>query len=62
MIERGVALREYRFQWPQFDAAFALGFMRALMLMLIVAGVAWLVYALVGRMGLAAKDVTTGER
>ncbi|HEY9229236.1 MAG TPA: HupE/UreJ family protein, partial [Gemmatimonadaceae bacterium] len=41
MLERGSALREYRFQWPSFDAAFAAAGMRALLLLLIVVGAAW---------------------
>jgi hypothetical protein len=42
MLERWSTLREYRFQMPVFDAAFAASGMRALMLLLIVVGAAWL--------------------
>jgi hypothetical protein len=42
MVERGDALRQYRFEWPAFDALFLAGAMRWLMLLLIVGGAIWL--------------------
>jgi hypothetical protein len=41
MLERGGALREYRFQMPVLDAALLAAGMRAVMLLLIVVGAAW---------------------
>lgn len=41
MLERGTALREYRFTWPTLDAAFAASAMRAGMLALFVGAVLW---------------------
>ncbi len=50
MLERGSALRQYRFQWPALDVTLLIGAMRALMLILIMVGAVWLLYGLVGRM------------
>jgi len=50
MLERGAALRQYEFEWPTIDAAFAVSAMRALMLVLIVVGAAWGLYALYRRL------------
>jgi hypothetical protein len=50
MLERGAALRQYEFEWPTLDAAFAAGAMRALMLALIVAAAAWGLYWLYRRL------------
>ena len=41
MLDRGAVLREYRFQVPSFDFAFAVSGMRVLMLLLIVVGAGW---------------------
>ncbi len=41
MLDRGAALREYRFQSPTLDMSFAIGLMRWAMLALIIVGVAW---------------------
>ena len=50
MLERGGSLRAYEFRWPAFDAAFAVGAMRAAIVM-IVAGVAmWLLATMRGRL------------
>jgi hypothetical protein len=65
MIERGATLSLYDVQLPTFDAAFAAGAMRALMLLLIVIGAGWLLYGLVGKLGrptgtpAAPQDSTT---
>jgi hypothetical protein len=50
MLDRGEVLRQYRFEWPALDAAFAASAMRGLMLLLILAGAAWAMYALYGRL------------
>jgi hypothetical protein len=50
MLDRGAVLRQYEFQWPAFDLALAAGAMRALALLLILAGAAWLMYGLYGRL------------
>ena len=59
MLERGSALREYRFQWPALDVAFAISAMRWTVLALIVVGVAWGLSALMGR--LLRADPVGGE-
>src|SRR5262245_25431746 len=41
MLERGAALRQYEFEWPAVDAAFAVSAMRALMLVLVVVAAVW---------------------
>jgi len=51
MIDRGTVLMQYRFQMPVFDAAFAAGAMRALMLALIVGAAGWGLFELYGRLG-----------
>ena len=50
MTERGSVLRQYRFEWPALDVALAADVMRALMLVLIVAGAAWLMLSLARRL------------
>jgi len=58
MIDRGAALAQYRFEWPALDAAFGAALLRALMVLVIVAGAAWLL-SLFTRGG-AARAVTRG--
>jgi hypothetical protein len=41
MLERGASLKEYQFDWPTLDLAFAASAMRAAMLLLIIAAAAW---------------------
>jgi HupE / UreJ protein len=43
-IDRGDALLQYQFQMPVIDALFLAGLLRWLMLLVIVAGLAWLVF------------------
>jgi hypothetical protein len=43
LIERGAQLRQFRFEWPELNAALLAGTMRWLMVIVAVAGVAWLV-------------------
>jgi len=42
--ERWAALRQFRFQWPVVDAAFLAGAMRWMMLVVVAAGLYWLVF------------------
>lgn len=44
MTERGGALLEYQFAWPATDLALAAAALRAVMLLLIVSGAAWLLH------------------
>jgi len=46
MTERWDKLRQFRFQWPEFNAALLASLMRWLMVMVIAAGVVWLVSTL----------------
>jgi hypothetical protein len=50
MTERAAVLRQFRFQWPALDLALLASAMRALMLILILAGVVWLLWWLFGRL------------
>jgi hypothetical protein len=45
MTERAGRLRQFRFEWPSIDAAMLAGAMRWLALLLIVAGLAWVVFS-----------------
>lgn len=44
MTERADVLRKYQFEWPAIDAAFLAGAMRWLMLLVVAAGLYWLVF------------------
>jgi len=44
MIDRAERLRQYRFEWPAFDAALLASAMRWLMVIVIVAGLGWVVF------------------
>lgn len=41
MLDRGAALREYRFEWPVLDASFAVSVMRASMVAIVAACALW---------------------
>lgn len=56
MLDRGAALREYRFQWPAFDLALLASAMRWLMLLLIVGGIVWMLSALMERLARSGAD------
>jgi len=43
-IDRGDVLLQYQFEWPVIDALFLAGLVRWLMLLVIIAGFAWLVF------------------
>jgi hypothetical protein len=62
MLDRGAALRQYEFEWPTIDAAFAVSAMRALMLVLIVVAAVWAMYGLYRRLLVGAKREPDGER
>jgi hypothetical protein len=49
MIERGGALRQYRFEWPAFDLVLLAALMRWLMLLMIIGGAMWLLRHLIRR-------------
>jgi hypothetical protein len=49
MLDRGAILRQYRFQMPTFDLAFAASAMRGAMLVLIVLGAGWVMLELYRR-------------
>ncbi len=49
MLDRGAALRAYRFEWPALNAALAAGLMRGLMLLLLLSGVVWVMAGAVRR-------------
>ena len=42
MIERGTILSKFRFQWPEFNAAFLASLLRWMMAAVILAGILWL--------------------
>ncbi len=44
MTERWELLRKFRFEWPALDAAFLAGVLRGLMLLVVAAGLYWLVF------------------
>jgi HupE/UreJ protein len=56
MIERLGMLRRFRFQWPVVDAAFLAGAVRWMMLMVVAAGLYWVVFNVIG-MGKRRRDV-----
>ena len=61
MLDRGAALRQYEFEWPAIDAAFAVSAMRALMLALIVVAAVWAMYGLYRRFGVGQWGTGNGE-
>jgi hypothetical protein len=61
MLDRGAILRQYPFSWPAMDRAFLVSVMRASMVLLLVVGVIWILYAQLGRLlEPAAGDGTAG--
>jgi hypothetical protein len=48
LLERLGMLRQFRFQWPVIDAAFLAGAVRWVMLMVVAAGLYWLVFSVLG--------------
>ena len=60
MLDRGAALREYQFQFPVVDLAFAAGVMRWLMLALVSLGAAWLLLGIFARLPGWEEEQTRG--
>jgi hypothetical protein len=56
MLERYGALSRFRFEWPVLDAAFFVVVLRWLMLLVALAGVAWVIFGVIGRRGASAKS------
>jgi hypothetical protein len=50
MTDRFSLLRQYQFQWPTLDTAFAVDAMRALMLLLVLGAAVWILNGVFGRM------------
>jgi hypothetical protein len=50
MLDRGAALREYQFEWPVFDAQFAISVMRASIVVIIALVALWAMSALGNRL------------
>jgi hypothetical protein len=48
LTERADVLRKYRFEWPALDAAFLASSMRWMMLLVVAAGLYWLVFGVLG--------------
>jgi hypothetical protein len=55
MADRASALRQFELRWPALDTAFLAGAMRALMLLLIIAGFGWLMLGLARRLAPAVR-------
>ena len=63
MAERWATLRRYQFEWPALDTGLLRDAMRVLMLVLIVAGAAWLMLGLARRLAQSAgREDLTGSR
>ena len=48
MTDRFALLRRYQFEWPVFDAAFFALLLRWVILAVVLAGIAWLVFGVFG--------------
>ena len=59
MLERGAALRQYRFTWPAFDLAFAASAVRALMLAIVIGAAVWAMYVLYRRLVVPRSGVSS---
>jgi hypothetical protein len=60
-VERWAVLRQFRFPWPAWNAAFLASALRWLMLAVVVAGLAWLVFGvLLGPTRRRAEGAATG--
>jgi hypothetical protein len=56
MLDRGAVLRQYHLEWPAIDASFALGLIRALLLVAIAVGLGWTLSAGVKRLAGRVPD------
>jgi hypothetical protein len=61
MLEHYSTLTRFRFEWPVLDAAFFVVVLRWLMVLVALAGVAWLIFGVLGRRGQSteSKEVPT---
>jgi hypothetical protein len=57
MLERGERLRQYRFDWPDWNAAFAASIMRWSMVVLLMAGALWLAASMLKRRSAPKTEV-----
>ena len=57
MLERGDRLRQYRFEWPEWNAALAAGLMRWSMAVLLLGGAVWLAASMLKRRGVPKTEV-----
>jgi HupE/UreJ protein len=62
MMDRLGVLRQYQFEWPVLNATFLIGAMRALMLILILAGTMWALFVLYGRLMRPSRSREAGVR
>jgi hypothetical protein len=57
-IDRGDLLRRYRFEWPAIDLLFWAGAMRWAMLLVLAAGLYWLMFSVLGRRGKVEREAS----
>jgi len=63
MLDRGDRLMQFRFQWPEFNAVFLVSLLHWLMAIVALAGMVWLVSALLkGRMALSSPKASPRDR
>jgi hypothetical protein len=62
MKERWDILRQFRFEWPAIDAAFWVATMRGLMLLVVAAGLYWLIFSILLPTAPDADDAVVGEK
>ncbi len=56
MLDRYSTLSRFRFEWPVLDAAFFVVLLRWLMVLVALAGVAWLIFGVLGRRGQSTES------
>jgi hypothetical protein len=61
MLERGDRLRQYRFDWPEWNAAFAANVMRWSMAVLLLAGAVWLAASMLNRRAAPKTEVAPND-
>jgi hypothetical protein len=63
MLDRGDRLMQFRFQWPEFNAVFLVSLLHWLMAIVALAGMVWLVSALLkGRKALSSPKASPRDR
>jgi hypothetical protein len=55
LTDRAAVLRQFRFEWPAFDAAFLASVLRWMMLVVVAAGLYWLVFGVLRPAGAARR-------